>query len=69
MENVSKNHGQFMEEAKQRMEKLPVKGVCVIARLEGGEVYTDFYNCNVMDKMIFSGVIQQDVTRDIINAN
>lgn len=69
MKNASREYVAFMEETKERMEKLSVKGICVIARLSDGAVYTHYHNSDMMDKMIFAGVIQQDVTRDIIKAN
>ena len=70
MENIcEKNYAAFMEETLQRMVQMPVSGICILIKLEDGSVCSDYYNSAVMDKMIYAGVIQQDVTWEILKAN
>ena len=70
MDNIyEKPYAKFLEEAIQGMVQLPVTGICIIARLSDGAVFTQYHNSTPMDKMIYAGVIQQDVTMDILKAN
>jgi hypothetical protein len=66
---VDKNYAPFMEEVLQHMVRLPVTGICVLMKLEDGSVCSDYYNSGMMDKMVYAGVIQQDVTWGILKAN
>ena len=70
MENVcEKDYAPFMEEVLQHMVQMPVAGICVLMRLEDGSVCLNYFNTKMMDKMIYAGVIQQDVTWEILKAN
>ena len=70
MENIcEKDYAAFMEETLQRMVQMPVSGICILIKLEDGSVCSDYYNSAVMDKMIYAGVIQQDITWGILKAN
>lgn len=70
MENIcKKEYASFMEEVLQHMVHMPVSGICVLMKLEDGSVCSDYYNSGVMDKMVYAGVIQQDVTWGILKAN
>ena len=64
-----KEYAEFMEETLQRMEQLPVEGICIAIKLSGGAVYADYYNSNMMDKFIYAGVIQQSANMDVLKAN
>lgn len=70
MENIySKDYAEFMEEALQAMVQLPVEGICIITKLQGGAVFTNYFKSNMMDKITYAGVIQQDATLDMLKAN
>lgn len=70
MENIcEKKYASFMEEVLQHMVQMPVAGICVLMRLDDGSVCSNYFNSKMMDKMIYAGVIQQDVTWEILNAN
>lgn len=70
MENIyDKDYAPFMEEVLQRMIQMPVTGICVLMKLEDGAVCSNYFNSKMMDKMIYAGVIQQDVTWEILKAN
>lgn len=69
MENIcEKAYATFMEETLQHMVHMPVSGICVLIKLEDGSVCSDYYNSGVMDKMVYAGVIQQDITMDVMKA-
>ena len=70
MENIcKKKYAPFMEEVLQHMMHMPVSGICVLMKLEYGSVCSDYYNSGTIDKMVYAGVIQQDVTWGILKAN
>ena len=70
MENIKqKKYAAFLEDALQSMLGMPVSGICILIKLEDGTVCSNYYNSKMMDKMIYAGVIQQDVTWDMLRAN
>lgn len=70
MENIlTKDYAEFMEEALQAMVQLPVEGICIITKLQGGAVFTNYFKSNMMDKIAYAGLIQQDATLDMLKAN
>lgn len=70
MKNIySKGYAKFMENALQTMVRMPVTGICILLKLEDGTVCSDYYNTSVTDMMIYAGMIQQDVTMEILKAN
>ena len=58
----TKDYAEFMEEALQAMVQLPVEGICIITKLQGGGVFTNYFKSNMMDKISYAGIIQQDAT-------
>ena len=70
MESIyTKDYAKFMEEALQAMVQLPVEGICIITKLQGGGVFTNYFKSNMMYKIAYAGVIQQDATLDMLKAN
>lgn len=70
MENIyTKDYAEFMEEALQAMVQLPVEGICIITKLQGGAIFTNYSKSNMMDKISYAGIIQQDATLDMLKAN
>lgn len=70
MSNITeKKYASFMEEALQHMVHMPISGICILMKLEDGSVCSEYYNSKPIDKMVYAGVIQQDITWDILKAN
>ena len=70
MENIyTKDYAEFMEEVLQAMVQLPVEGICIITKLHGGAIFTNYFKSNMMDKISYAGIIQQDATLDMLKAN
>ena len=70
MESIcAKSYAPFLEEALQSMVRMPIAGICIITRLNDGSVFTQYHNSTPIDKMVYAGVIQQDITMDILKAN
>ena len=70
MENIyTKDYAEFMEETLRAMVQLPVEDICIITKLQGGGVFTNYFKSNMMDKITYAGLIQQDATLDMLKAN
>ena len=59
----------WLENALQELIKFPVKGICMYATTESGEIYSNYHNISMMDKVTIAGLIQQDATIDSLVAN
>ena len=57
-----------METVLPSMVQMPIAGICIVSRLDDGSVFTQYHNSTTMDKMIYAGVIQQDITMDVLKA-
>ena len=47
----------------------PVKSICICAVSENGDIYRDYYNVTMLDKITLAGVIQQDAMLDSMAAH
>lgn len=65
----SKDYADFLEQTLECMVNLPVEGICVVTKLTGGAVFANYFNSNMMDKFTYAGVIQQNATMDLLQAN
>lgn len=59
----------FLQQTIRDISKFPTKGIAVIATSDGGEIYTSYHNVPMQDKLIISGLVQQDATLDMLAAN
>lgn len=70
MEDIrKKEYAAFMEDSLKAMVELPVEGICIVTKLKGGSVFTNFHNVSVLDKLTFAGVIQQDAMLETMRIN
>ena len=70
-ENDFKNipYAEWLENALRELIKFPVKGICMFATTENGEVYSNYHQVSMMDKVTIAGLIQQDAMLDTLVAN
>lgn len=59
----------WLENALQELVKFPVRGICMYATTDNGEIYSNYYNISMMDKVTIAGLIQQDATMDSLVNN
>lgn len=62
-------YAQWLETALQELIKFPVKGICLAATTTNGEAYVNYYQVPMIDKLMLSGLIQQDAILDTLAAN
>ena len=60
---------EWLENALQELIKFPVKGICIVATTENGEIYNNYHNVTMADKLVMSGIIQQDAMLDSMAAS
>lgn len=59
----------WLENALKELINFPVKGLCFTAIGPQGEVYTNYHEVGMLDKITIAGVIQQDAMLDTLMAN
>lgn len=62
-------YAQWLEKTLGELFTFPVKGICLNAVTKTGEIYTNYYEVPMMDKLTIAGVIQQDAMLDAMAAN
>lgn len=62
-------YAEWLEKALHDVISMPVEGICLTVILKGGEAYTNYYNINMMNKLIIAGLVQQDAMLDSLAAN
>ena len=59
----------FLQQTIRDISKFPTKGIAVVVTSETGDAYTNYHNISMSDKLVISGLIQQDATLDMLVAN
>lgn len=59
----------WLEKNLRDLVKTPVTSICISAVSKDGDVYRDYYNTTMIDKLIIAGIIQQDAMLDSMAAN
>ena len=65
--NIS--YAQWLEEALKELIEFPVKGICISAVATTGEIYTNYHQVPMMDKVKIAGMIQQDAMIETLRVN
>lgn len=59
----------FLQQTIRDISKFPTKGIAIVVTSETGDAYTNYHNISMSDKLVISGLIQQDATLDMLVAN
>lgn len=62
-------YAKWLEQTLQELVKFPVKGICISAIGDEGEVYVNYHKISMADKLVISGIINQDAMLDTMAAN
>lgn len=63
------HYAPWLEKALQELVNFPVKGICMHAITDNGDVYSNYYQIPMKDKLTIAGTIQQDAMYDSLAAN
>ena len=62
-------YAEWLEEALKRISMLPMRTLVILGIDEQGDTYVDYYGASIGDKLLLSGLIQQDAMLDTLEAN
>lgn len=62
-------YAKWLEKALQELINLPVKSICIFAMTENGDIYNNYHNVTMADKLVMAGLIQQDAMLDTMVVN
>ena len=62
-------YAKWLEQTLQELVKFPVKGIAINAITSNGEVYTNYHNVTMAEKLMIAGIINQDAMLDTMAAN
>lgn len=54
-----KEYAEFLEATLRELVTLPVEGICILAKLQGGATYTSFHKASITDKILYAGLIRK----------
>lgn len=59
----------WLEKTLHDIQEFPVRGIAIALTSDNGDIYTNYYNVSMADKILISGLINQDATLDMMAAN
>lgn len=62
-------YAQWLEKSLKDLLTFSVKGICLAATTEHGDTYINYHNVGMGDKLLISGIINQDAMLDTMAAN
>ena len=62
-------YAEWLEESLKRIASLPTKTLIIVGITEDGDTYNDYYNATMGDKILVSGLLQQDAMLDTLEMN
>lgn len=62
-------YAQWLENALRELIEMPVEGICLAATLKDGSISVDYHKVPMSQKLVISGLIQQDAMLDTLAAN
>lgn len=62
-------YAKWLEQTLRDISNIPVRGIVVSCILEDGNTYTNYWKTSMGDKILLSGLIQQDAMFDSLEAN
>ena len=62
-------YAKFLEETLHNIVGMPVESICIMVKYEGDALGTSYYNCTMVDKLMYAGHLQQDAMFDTMRAN
>ena len=61
-------YASWLEQTLRDITGLSVRSIAIVGILENEEAYTAYYNTSMTDKLLLSGLINQDATLDMLAA-
>ena len=65
---TEKPYAEWLEEILSDICSMPIRSLVMIGITEDGDMYNGYYNASAADKILMSGLIQQDAMIDTLEA-
>ena len=65
---TEKPYAEWLEEILSNICSMPIRSLVMIGITEDGDTYNGYYNASAADKILMSGLIQQDAMIDTLEA-
>ena len=62
-------YAEWLEMSLRNLMTMPIDAICICTKTEDGCVGTGYWNASMSDKLIFSGIIQQDAMIETLQSN
>lgn len=62
-------YASWLEQSLQNVIGTSVQSICILTKIDTGEIGTGYYNCSVADKLTFAGFLQHDAVLDSLKNN
>lgn len=74
---MNKNHknitdmpfASWLEQTLHDIQEFPTRGIAIAVTSDTGDTYINYYNTTMADKILISGLINQDATLDMMTTN
>lgn len=62
-------YAKWLEETLKNITALPMRTLAILGITEDGDTYINYYNATMGDKILISGLLQQDAMLDTLEMN
>lgn len=62
-------YAKWLEDSLRNLMTMNIEAICICTKTEDGGVGTGYWNTSMADKLIFSGIIQQDAMIETLREN
>lgn len=59
----------WLEDSLRNLMTMNIESICICTKTDDGGVGTGYWNCSMADKLLFSGIIQQDAMIETLREN
>lgn len=62
-------YAEWLESSLRNLMAMNIEAICICTKTEDGGVGTGYWNASMANKLVFSGIIQQDAMLDTLREN
>ncbi len=67
--NITKMpYAQWLEQCLRDIQEMSIRGIALMGVTDRGDTYVNYYECTMADKLLISGLVNQDATLDMLAA-
>ena len=62
-------YAEWLENSLRNLMSMKIESICICTKSEDGGIGTGYWDCSMADKLVFSGIIQQDAMLETLREN